>query len=491
MMPPEGPKKSEELLQRYTKERREQGGDFALHPATRRLLQGEVARQHGGAGRETAGTGWLRGWWLRLALGAATAVIVGVVMVQSGVLRSPSSQPMQMAKSEMRLERKDVSALGLVQDESIQAPLGKLDESERMTRRGGRISEKDKAAVTDSFSVNGSLQPVPGAAPNQPVPANAPAGNNFSYDGAGGGVGGGPADSKPVALGFAGGGEELKKRLVAPVASRAEILATQAGVTSDAALLAGAAFKAARADASRPPVASDRRLALGDEATTRFYRSRTSVAASAPQPDQTLLAKSDLGRVVQDQEANRFRRLDAEKGESFAKKKSSDLAPAPGGAAPLVLDGFVLEQSGSTIRLVDGDGSVYVGAVEVAAGANNAADFDADGLVRETRSKESELVADKAVALRSAVGRVPTSSSFRVSGTNRTSGQLVVVSGRLGGAAPTNSLAPTSGLVTGGATVGGAGFGGNAATNRVVEIDGTMRVGESAWQWFRAVRSLP
>ena len=46
-MSEETPNQSEERLQRYAKERRAQGGDFALHPATRRMLQGEVARTFG------------------------------------------------------------------------------------------------------------------------------------------------------------------------------------------------------------------------------------------------------------------------------------------------------------------------------------------------------------------------------------------------------------------------------------------------------------
>ena len=59
-MPPEGPNKVEELLQRYAKERRERGGDFSLHPATRRLLQGEVAREFARARRERRN--WLSIW---------------------------------------------------------------------------------------------------------------------------------------------------------------------------------------------------------------------------------------------------------------------------------------------------------------------------------------------------------------------------------------------------------------------------------------------
>ena len=75
-MQPEGPNKSEERLQRYAKERR-QGADFSLHPATRRLLQGEVARQFGARAKaERAGLSWL-GWWRgRFAFGGALAAVL-------------------------------------------------------------------------------------------------------------------------------------------------------------------------------------------------------------------------------------------------------------------------------------------------------------------------------------------------------------------------------------------------------------------------------
>ena len=46
-MSEETPNQSEERLQRHAKERRAQGGDFALHPATRQMLQGEVVRMLG------------------------------------------------------------------------------------------------------------------------------------------------------------------------------------------------------------------------------------------------------------------------------------------------------------------------------------------------------------------------------------------------------------------------------------------------------------
>src|SRR5688572_20123099 len=77
-MPPEGPNKADELLQRYAKERRAQSGDFSLHPATRRLLQGEVARQFKDAKRDASAGRWAwLGLWRGRFIATASFAIVG------------------------------------------------------------------------------------------------------------------------------------------------------------------------------------------------------------------------------------------------------------------------------------------------------------------------------------------------------------------------------------------------------------------------------
>src|SRR5215204_2068901 len=99
-MPPEGQNNSEEKLQRYAKERRERGVDFSLHPATRQMLQGEVARQFGKAASVTE----TKGWWAilltfpgRLAAGSALAVIALTCLV---VWNNSKREPrMQMAQA--------------------------------------------------------------------------------------------------------------------------------------------------------------------------------------------------------------------------------------------------------------------------------------------------------------------------------------------------------------------------------------------------------
>ena len=91
-MMPEGPNQAEELLQRYAKERRERGGDFSLHPATRRMLQGEVARQFGKAAANEERPAWLAwfGLWRgRFAIGAALAA---VVLASVWIFRNPTGR---------------------------------------------------------------------------------------------------------------------------------------------------------------------------------------------------------------------------------------------------------------------------------------------------------------------------------------------------------------------------------------------------------------
>ncbi|MCX6894305.1 MAG: hypothetical protein NTZ16_02100 [Verrucomicrobia bacterium] len=80
--------------------RQEAGGKFELHPATRRLLHGEVQRVHGPKTTALGGRNPIfAGLWLRFAAGVCT---VGILMVATWLMffRPPPPAPTQLARFE-------------------------------------------------------------------------------------------------------------------------------------------------------------------------------------------------------------------------------------------------------------------------------------------------------------------------------------------------------------------------------------------------------
>src|SRR5260221_6530253 len=78
-MPPEPDNQIDELLQAYAKKRREQmGAPPDLHPATRKLLQGEVARTF--PKKPSAAESWfsfLKIFWPRIAFATSVLLVLG------------------------------------------------------------------------------------------------------------------------------------------------------------------------------------------------------------------------------------------------------------------------------------------------------------------------------------------------------------------------------------------------------------------------------
>jgi len=127
--------------------------------------------------------------------------------------------------------------------------------------------------------------------------------------------------------------------------------------------------------------------------------------------------------------------------------------------APVVLNDFRFEQHGNNVRITDADGSVYVGAIEVAS-AVGPAGFRARDMFRYGQAlRESQTIAEKpspdsgprtsdsraGVAQAGGLGQQTLAGNqtgteagywFNAVGTNRSLGQEVVVAGRL---APTNA----------------------------------------------------
>lgn len=130
-MPPEPERKIEQWLGRYARKRREQAGDrFEVHPATRRLWQGELEKQRCPA--KPARSRWTAGFWPRLALGGAlfAALAAAVLLLfefpesqragfdlaqESNLPRlAPAPGPADKSQGE-NLKRDDFPALGRAQ----------------------------------------------------------------------------------------------------------------------------------------------------------------------------------------------------------------------------------------------------------------------------------------------------------------------------------------------------------------------------------------
>src|SRR6266403_1738058 len=91
-MEPERP--IEKLLRAWAKKRRDDAGaPLELHPATRRLLQGEVARRFGKEPRQPRSFSQvLAGLWPRLAWGVAVVALAGVLAaIVLPTLRGPKT----------------------------------------------------------------------------------------------------------------------------------------------------------------------------------------------------------------------------------------------------------------------------------------------------------------------------------------------------------------------------------------------------------------
>lgn len=550
-MSEETPNKSEERLQRYAKERRAQGGDFALHPATRRMLQGEVARTFGAKGTPPAKSrgwlAWLNSWNGRLAIGATAAVVIaGSWVIWNQRL---DQHAMQLARAEMPLSKSMLAGTegtrGIVSAEKelamsdSPAPVATRAEADKKsealarpvalfgansTKQDGDANQvaADKATAMDGLAVNSSvaryqnqsgvaatfsngaslsLAPVAQNAvnfftANSPADAQKPntANQQFNYAAPGQNFApagqtlannspqipqnqlpqsGGTAPARGGALTFSANetkasfeNNALYKEQAAPqLAGRSDTYNAQDN-------RARMVRPAAPASTTAPVVATS--LAQAQEPQSRAGESLSSaVAAIAPAEAAPLSRFSRMNAGVSD--------------EIRSKAVSESILPE---TSP-VLNDFIVEQRGNTVRVVDGDGSVYSGTVEAPIAA-----LKDQGIVTRGAIVAETLESTTA----------PQELSFRASGSNVTLRQSVAVNARFsldtnatrasryaGGAQDAGRKLGTDLAVRRFAPAKDNAFGSqsNVVTNEAATIEGTVRIGTTNQQLFRAYRRGP
>ena len=480
-MPAEGPNQNDERLQRYAKERRAQGGDFSLHPATRRLLQGEVARQFGTAGKsERSWTQWFVVWRARLALGGTVAVVllIGLAILWNG---QQQSKRLELAKADVlsrdsnRLAEEKESNPRSEPFAAEPAPRQKLMEENVALRRARQLGEpaKKEAATQATFEI---AQATPAPTATAPVTRgldefySATASTNASVARGGwgstlAGVSGTNVDRKLFRFGAGSSNEATLADLAATggvgygITSGPQIVDNTLRYYSIQPGAPTVALKDEMVEKQRVDLAKvqPERLAIrptdaplpADAASLAVVTASTTPPASQPLNDALAAANKPAGAVALSEAAPALAKAPAlPKAESVAEATlffrqvaaRSENDPAAGRRAPetlqrmenadrpsSVLEHFTVEQRGRNIRIVEPDGSRYEGDIETPLSTEVKLQYDA----ADRRDKDAgEVVREQGAQFNeSKMKRLP-EYSFRASGTNVTLKQLIVVNGR-------------------------------------------------------------
>jgi len=377
-MEPERP--IEKLLRAFAKKRRADAGvPLEPHPATRRMLQSEVARQFPKPAVGGAKFARVRvNWWQRLAWAVSALVVLGLGVWSLVPTREKSKATIELAKNTPApatsasdnfkpLEAPPQPAAPPAPIDKLDQPALAYDDTSRAQAEGKTLGydaekldfKKDRALEVAPVISGAQMQarhrtastPVAGA--NAPEPGSA----------GGGGFGGG------------GGGQGTGNRITT--------------------------FTAAGSPAAMPPpgLAGGVADTLGDEIRRRAYNG---------------MANRNTGMLrqnfVQAQSRGQFK--------AAAKLPESTQ----------VLAAFQVEQAGNQLRVIDNDGSTYTGGVELAAGelfSNTATDREEVKLLKTDGNGAARNITAKSASNAQAAQNY----FFRVAGTNRTLNQQVVFSG--------------------------------------------------------------
>lgn len=396
-MPTEPHRQIEDLLRAAAQRRRRDfGPPLGLHPATRRMLQGEVARQF--AGRRRAGDGQgagVFGWLMRLAVPAAV-VVVGLVAILPMFSTAVGSKKQKAAadapKASLPEQANALSPPPPPAAPSVAAPARSADTlAARPPRQTGpalgmATDQKDAAIVERSLAV----APEPGGRalrPEHPAPPT-------------------------VAAGASAG------RTAPPESLSALSATSQNPVVAGQRTVVSAPTPAPVTTATAEPPA------LGREAETRdrFRRRNGTLPAAAAEA-----------------------RPPTQAGEATTRFSNQVAQPAPPVAgrdrtraqdpAVIVLNDFRWEQSGDRLVVIDRDGSRYdgalVGAPQAGPGAAVALRDGPAPAPKRARGGGEGAAPAAALSPNQATAQEWFGQAFRVTGTNRTLRQRVEFHGTL------------------------------------------------------------
>jgi type II secretory pathway pseudopilin PulG len=460
----------EKLLRAFAKKRKaDAGAPLELHPATRRLLQDEVARATKKTGRKGNSL-----WQIlfaskpRLAftLGVLAILGVSVSLLLPALSKSKSKGVLAENKRETAKELKQADMLALTIAPGTPAPASATAPVVPLADEKKFADREDLKAKADSTS--GIDGVVPLAANTQVAVAANDYKGGFGGGGGGGGGRGGGARGGSSGLRKEAGGTPAANGTTAVVKSVEEKPATLAMSdttetrrSKDSIMVAGGISSVNRdtgvvapevvTSPATPVLDSDQRAsstlaaAKAPTATTApAGMTPNSVAGYAMGNGAVQFENADKTKLEQSRAqvaTQKFYRLRlGNEINGAAEKQRTPLPRQSEATAGVVLDSFTVEQSGNQITVVDKDGSKYSGFIQLASVNDESISTvrqqpaaGAPAKVATAPQRRAFVATDTAAAVAPA-GQSPTAAQnyfFRVTGTNRSLNQSVVFSGNL------------------------------------------------------------
>ncbi|HEX7861550.1 MAG TPA: hypothetical protein VF773_14540 [Verrucomicrobiae bacterium] len=391
-MPDDPNKRMDETLRAYADERRK-APDVQLHPATRNMLQSEVRRVYGNSTPPRAWWHRLRAFWPQIAFGSSLCVILGIAVFS---LRQPASDKSR--------EPREVESLAPATAESeavILRDQPSAIEQQKLRQDAAGRSETDAASAAapkaamkadQSLGIDAELRQQT----EEPAPAqdsrNLFRERNLTEQ----------PDPRPN-LGRATAPVELKQERLADAVPAPSLPKNEADLSLQKKAVT-------RSTGARPNATANRALepqtAPREESSLRVIEAQESTPA--------LATGEQLKRAKELTNLGAARRLNFVQVSNKTVAASARFATVGAKAPPqpqALLTNFRVEQLGNNMQVVDNDGSIYVGNIELTNVIPTFAGAELKGYQPATDFNNS------------------TAYYFRAAGTNRTLGKDVVLTG--------------------------------------------------------------
>lgn len=406
----------ERLLRRYAMKRREDAGaPLELHPATRRMLQGELARQF--PGRETAGgrerttfAQILLGWRARLVWVVPVLVVLGISVWLVVEPRQNTSEEFQLAKHTVPTAMKEDSFRASETPRSTfsPSPSAKFSDQADVSNpalpvpAGSAVNRYDETLKSDALAQRRST-----AATVAELTARSR--NETALE----------RETDRAATGKSATVSSFQQSRNRPITAPGEVMKqsssstlaqdkTQAAVPASVALTRADSVESLAVPRSAAPTAGKKFVTAPSSQPSAFS---TDTSATYFREEPRDLRGQDQAQAYSQAFVNRGPAL-----------SSGPLGHA--GSTGPVLVKFQVEQSGNQLRVIDGDGSTYVGEVNPLMERQvTKVEVEKKGGGMQYAPRGSQLAARQLVGSASQASQ---NFAFRVTGTNRTLQQPVV-----------------------------------------------------------------